>query len=248
MLRINKLNKRFDGVQAVNNFSLDVQPGKVTSIIGPNGAGKTTLFNIISGFLPPDSGEVNFQDVGINGQVPWRIVRRGISRTFQELRLFKKLTVLENVILGMQKQKGENFLFALVRYSSTSLEQRENVKQASGLIEFVGLQNHEAGLAENLSYGQQKLLSIACCLAAQPQLLMLDEPVAGVQPAMIEKIETLLRTIVSVSGKTVLLIEHDIEFVRRISDKVIVMDEGKLIVEGDCSVLSRQEILEAYLT
>jgi ABC-type branched-subunit amino acid transport system ATPase component len=248
MLEIKGLYKNFDGVQAVQDFSLKLEAGKFTSLIGPNGAGKTTVFNIITGFLNASQGNVLYQGKKILGKTPWQIAQVGISRTFQNLRLFRKLTALENVLLGRQKQSGEKLLRAIFTFSESFSEHRHNIEKAMEQLAFVGLEDKRNDLAENLSYGQQKLLSIACCLAAEPELLMLDEPVSGVQPAMIEKIETVMRELIQ-RKKTVFLIEHDIDFVLRISNTVVVMDDGCKIAEGNPShIQSKPEILEAYLS
>ncbi len=249
MLEVRNLRKSFDGVHAVDDVSLMVQQGKITSLIGPNGAGKTTLFNIVTGFLLADAGEVFTGKTQIGNLSPHTIARLGISRTFQNLRLFRKMTVLENAMLGIQHQSGEHFLQALFTFSKQSQAHMQNVRRAEELLEFVGLQDHLHELADNLSYGQQKLLSIACCLAAEPKLLLLDEPVAGVQPAMIEKIESILKQLVRKENKTVFLIEHDIDFVLRMSDAIIVMDDGKKITEGEpATIKNNSQILEAYLS
>jgi ABC-type branched-subunit amino acid transport system ATPase component len=249
MLEIKNLSKNFDGVQAVSDFSLTLQPRKITSLIGPNGAGKTTVFNVVTGFFPPTSGMVRYESQSVVGLSPWKIARLGISRTFQNLRLFHKLSALENVLLGRQDQNGERFLDALLSFTEKTAEHQANVEKAMSLLEFVGMAGHRAELAENLSYGQQKLLSIACCLASDPELLLLDEPVSGVQPAMIEKVDSILRELVEKQAKTVFLIEHDIEFVLRISDTVVVMDDGKKIAEGEPPLIrNNTEILEAYLS
>ncbi len=249
MLEITNLSKSFDGVQAVQDLSLSLQPGKITSLIGPNGAGKTTVFNIVTGFLLLDNGEVQYKNTLLIDLSPWEIASLGISRTFQNLRLFKRLSVLENVLLGRANRSSEQFLNALLTYSDTSSEQKVHIEKTKSLLEFVGLADQEKELAENLSYGQQKLLTIACCLASEPELLLLDEPVSGVQPAMIEKIHSILKELVDKRGKTVFLIEHDMDFVLKISDTIVVMDEGKKILEGLPSVIQNNpEILEAYLT
>jgi branched-chain amino acid transport system ATP-binding protein len=249
MLEIKNLYKNFDGVQAVSDFSLALEARKITSLIGPNGAGKTTVFNVVTGFFPPTNGNVLYRSQSVVGRSAWKIARLGISRTFQNLRLFHKLTALDNVLLGRQDQHGEGFLNALLKFSENSPENRENVDKAMSLLKFVGLEDHRDELAENLSYGQQKLLSIACCRSSEPELLLLDEPVSGVQPAMVEKIQSILRELVTKQNKTVFLIEHDIEFVLRISDTVVVMDEGKKIAEDVPSVIQNNaEILEAYLS
>lgn len=249
MLEIKNLSKTFDGIKAVADFSLSVSQKKITSLIGPNGAGKTTVFNLITGFLSPDGGEVILKGHSILNKSPYRIARKGITRTFQNLRLFKKLTAFENVMMGRQGQNGEKFFNALLSFSKNSTEHRSHVGKAEALLEFVGLRDHRDELAESLSYGQQKLLSIACSMAAEPDLLLLDEPVSGVQPAMIEKIVEVIHDLVWNQGKTVLLIEHNIDFVLNISDTVVVMDEGKKIAEGTPSTIKNApEILEAYLS
>jgi ABC-type branched-subunit amino acid transport system ATPase component len=249
MLDIKHLHKNFDGVQAVQDFSLSLQLGKITSLIGPNGAGKTTVFNVITGFLAANSGTIWYKATPLLGLSAWKVAKLGISRTFQNLRLFKKLTVLDNVLLGRQHQRGEEFINALFAFSRESQEHKSHIKEAMLLLDFVGLTDEANRLAENLSYGQQKLLTIACCLAAEPDLLLLDEPVSGVQPAMIQKIESILKHLVIEQGKTVWLIEHDIEFVLRISDVVVVMDDGKKIAEDTPPLIKNNpEILEAYLS
>jgi ABC-type branched-subunit amino acid transport system ATPase component len=248
MLEINNLHKSFDGVKAVQDFSLKLETGKVTSLIGPNGAGKTTVFNIVTGFLQASKGDVLFHGESTIGRAPWKIARKGISRTFQNLRLFRKLTALENVLLGRQKQSGEELQRALFTFSENSPEHRQNIEKAMEHLAFLGLEDKKNDLAENLSYGQQKLLSIACCLATEPELVMLDEPVSGIQPAMVEKIESVIRELIR-RGKTVFLIEHDIDFVLRISETVVVMDDGSKIAEGGPSLIKgNPEILEAYLS
>ena len=189
-----------------------------------------------------------FHGEHISGAPPWKIARKGISRTFQNLRLFRKLTAVENVLLGRQNQSGEKLLRALFTFSENSHEHRQNIEQAMEHLAFLGLQDNKNDLAENLSYGQQKLLSIACCLATEPELVMLDEPVSGVQPAMVEKIETVIRELIR-QRKMVFLIEHDIDFVLRISDTVVVMDDGCKIAEGTPDLIrNKPEILEAYLS
>jgi ABC-type branched-subunit amino acid transport system ATPase component len=248
MLEIKNLHKSFDGVKAVQDFSLKLETGKVTSLIGPNGAGKTTVFNIVTGFLQASKGDVLFHGESIIGRAPWKITRKGISRTFQNLRLFRKLSALENVLLGRQKQSGEELLKALLTFSENSLEHQQNIEKAMEHLALLGLEDKKNNLVENLSYGQQKLLSIACCLAAEPELVMLDEPVSGVQPAMVEKIESVIRELIR-RRKTVFLIEHDIDFVLRISETVVVMDDGCKIAEGGPSLIKgNPEILEAYLS
>jgi len=249
MLEVRNMSKSFDGVKAVQDVSLSIQAGTITSLIGPNGAGKTTLFNIVTRFLNADQGAVNFKNQSLGNLTPWRVVQIGVARTFQNLRLFRKLTVLENVLLGIKGQRGEQFINALLRFSRNSNDHTLNIKRAEEWTDFVGLSTHRNELADNLSYGQQKLLSIACCLAGDPELLLLDEPVSGVQPEMIKKIEALIKDLVQKQKRTVFLIEHDMDFVLRISDTVVVMDEGRKIVEDKPELIrNNSAILEAYLS
>jgi len=249
MLEIKGLYKSFDGVQAVRNFSLSLQSGKITSLIGPNGAGKTTVFNLVTGYLSYTQGSIQYGGYTLTGLSPWKIAQRGITRTFQNLRLFRKLTVLENVLLGRQEQSGEKALNALFLFSNKSAEHQKHIEISKSLLDFVGLTNKQDELAENLSYGQQKLLSIACCLAAEPKVLLLDEPVSGVQPEMINKITSIIKDLVTKQQKTIWLIEHDIDFVLKVSDTVVVMDDGAIITQDvPRSIQSNPEILEAYLS
>jgi ABC-type branched-subunit amino acid transport system ATPase component len=248
MLEIKKLHKNFDGTKAVHDFSLQLKEGKLTSLIGPNGAGKTTLFNLITGYLKPDDGIIKFGKINLVGKPTWKINRFGISRTFQNLRLFKKLTALENVMLGIPNQKGESLLQAIFLNSNNSSEYKNNIKKAEEILEFVSLSGKRNEIADNLSFGQQKLLSLACCLIGESKLLLLDEPVSGVQPAMINKISVILKEIVHQKNKTILLIEHDMNFVKNISDEVIIMDHGKNIATGTPNeIMNDTEILESYL-
>lgn len=249
MLRIQNLNKNFDGTCAVSDFSLDLQPEKITSIIGPNGAGKSTLFNIATGFLKQDSGTILFNDTSLDGFPAWKRTQRGLSRTFQNLRLLKKLSVLDNVLIARQHQRGEKLFNSLFLFSENSSEHKRNIEKSLSYLEFVGLIDKKNELAENLSYGQQKLLTLACCIAAESSLLLLDEPVAGVQPATIGKICSLLEELVRKQQKTVLLIEHNIDVVSEISDLIVVMDEGRKIAEDKPAMIKiNPEILEAYLS
>jgi branched-chain amino acid transport system ATP-binding protein len=249
VLQLLNISKKFDGVHAVDDVSLMIHSSRITSLIGPNGAGKTTLFNIVTGFLAPDKGRLLFKGKVLCNIPPWQMARLGMARTFQSLRVFKKLTVLENVLLGIQGQAGEGLFNALFRFSGLSRQHRDSVKRAEELVDLIELSQHTQRLAETLSYGEQKLLSFACCLAADPDLLLLDEPVAGIQPEMIRKIDFLLRDLVEVKQKTVFLIEHDMDFVLQISDTVIVMDGGRIIAEGTPEVIrNNRHIVDAYLT
>jgi neutral amino acid transport system ATP-binding protein len=247
ILTVSNLCKTFDGLKAVEDFSFAIEKGKIVGLIGPNGAGKTTVFNIITGFLAADSGEVFYQEKPMARRHAYQIARNGIARTFQDLRLIKSLPVIENIILARPQQSGEHFLPALVRRKKLLHEEARNRQRALELLEFVGLADKQNNLAGALSYGQQKLLTLACCLAMEADLLLLDEPVSGVHPDMIAKMLSLITQLAG-AGKTILFIEHNIEAVMQVADHVVVMDAGRKIAEGPPQMIKdNPEILEAYL-
>jgi len=247
ILSSTSLYKSFDGIQAVSDCSFDLNSPGICALIGPNGAGKTTLFNILTGFITPDSGDVRFSGKGITALRPFQISRLGVARTFQDLRLLYQVPVLDNVILACPKQSGENWFNSFIHPRKVAQEEQKNRERAEHWLDFVGLTDYRYSLAEELSYGQQKLLSLACCLATEGELLLLDEPVSGINPDTIQKILGLLKQLVS-KGKTIFFIEHNIEAVREISDRVIVMDEGRLIADGPPDkILDDPKIIEAYL-
>jgi len=242
-----RLRKVFDGVVAVDEVSFSIEARTITAIIGPNGAGKTTLFNLITGFISPDEGAISLKGSALNGTASHRISRMGVGRTFQDLRLLRQVSVVENLLLACPNQKGESFLPALVS-REVRAEEASNILAVRGQLDFVGLSTMAGELAGNLSYGQQKLLSLACCLAMKGEVLLLDEPVSGVNPEMAQRILKLLGQLKE-QGKTIVFIEHDIEAVRKAAGHVIVMDQGKVISSGLTeAVLSKKEIVEAYLT
>jgi ABC-type branched-subunit amino acid transport system ATPase component len=244
--RCKELAKSFDGVHALLGASLEFPTSGIVAIIGPNGAGKTTLLNILTGFLKPDAGQSFLGEVETTRMAAHRIARLGIARTFQDLRLISEIAVVENVQLAQPKQRGERLLPALFGLG-VALEESRNRDEAMRLLGFVGLAEKAGELAGKLSYGQQKLLTLACCLAAKADVLFLDEPVAGVHPEMIEKILDLLLELRRMN-KLVVFVEHDIAAVRKVADVVIVMDDGRIIAQGKPSdVLERPEIIEAYV-
>jgi ABC-type branched-subunit amino acid transport system ATPase component len=246
LLRVAELCKSFGGVKALNGISLTVREGSITALIGPNGAGKTTLFNAICGFLPIDSGTMWFGGQRLDGLGPCKAARLGIARTFQDLRLLRRVPVLENVMLSFQHQAGEGALRGLLGWHARR-EEHVRAEMAWSLLEFVGLLDKSHDLGESLSYGQQKLLTVACCLAMDAKLLLLDEPVGGIEPGMSQKILDLLRQL-RARGKTIFLIEHNIEAVKEVSDTVVVLDEGRRIAEGPPGVVMQDPVvLEAYL-
>jgi len=247
VLEINNLSKAFDGVQALDQVSLSVEARQIVGLIGPNGAGKTTLFNLVCGFLPASGGRIVLTGREIAGLSPHRIARRGLGRTFQDLRLLRRVSVLDNVMLAFQRQAGEAVWQALVG-RRMGREERANARRARELLAFVGLAGKADDPAEALSYGQQKLLTIACCLAMQAEILLLDEPVAGIDPEMTQRIMELLVQLRG-EGKAMLVIEHNLEAVKAISDTVVVLDEGRKIAEGRPeAVMCDPVVVEAYLT
>lgn len=245
-LRCENLRKSFDGTHALAEVSVTFPENGIIAIIGPNGAGKTTLLNVLTGFLAPQSGRIFMGKWELTGLAPHKIARLGIARTFQDLRLISQISVLENVLLARPNQKGERLLPALLRFG-VAAEEKLNHAEAIRWLKFVGLADAAAQLAGELSYGQQKLLTLACCLATEAKVLLLDEPVAGVYPEMIQKILGLLSEL-RAEGKLIVFIEHDIAAVRQIADQVLVMDEGKIIAQGKpAEILQRPEIIKAYV-
>jgi ABC-type branched-subunit amino acid transport system ATPase component len=245
-LRCDELQKTFDGTLALAGVTLQVPSAGVTAIIGPNGAGKTTLINLLTGFMRPDLGRCFLGGRNITRLAPHRILRLGMARTFQDLRLIQQITVLDNMMLARPNQRGEKLFYALFRFGVPAEEAR-NCKEALRLLRFVGLEEKANELVGELSYGEQKLLTLVCCLATEARILLLDEPVSGVFPGMASRILDLLRRLRD-DGKNIVFIEHDISAVRQIADVVIVMDEGKVIALGPPrEVLERREIMEAYL-
>lgn len=246
VLRCEGLYRSFGGVQALEDVSLELPLSGTVAVIGPNGAGKTTLVNAFTGFIRPDAGRCFMGDEEITDLPPHKIARLGIARTFQDLRLVLQLSALENVLLARPHQRGERLLDALLRIRSR-VEAEGDREEARSILDLVGLKQDAQKLAAELSYGQQKLLTLACCMATGAGILLLDEPVAGVYPELASSILDLLKTLAG-QGKLVLFIEHDISAVRKVADAVIVMDEGRIIAQGSpADVLERPEILEAYL-
>ncbi len=246
-LELIEVSKSFDGIHAVDHVSLGLEKGKITALIGPNGAGKTTVFNLISGFLKPDSGEISYKGHNIVGLSPWLVAGLGIGRLFQDVRVFNRMTVLDNVLAAIKAQRGERIFISVLARQVVVREEEKNRKKAMDLLRFVGLEDKATALAENLSYGQQKLLAIARLLAADTDVLLLDEPTAGVNPAMIKNILQVIRNLAA-EGKTVAVIEHNMNVIIEIADWVYFMDDGQIVSFGlPRDVLGDPEVRRAYI-
>jgi branched-chain amino acid transport system ATP-binding protein len=247
MLKVNDLEKSFGGVKALQGCSLEVQEGTITGLIGPNGAGKTTLFNVISGILKPDRGEITFQGKKIDGSPPYQIARLGLLRTFQISRGLRHMTVLENLMLYPQAQIGEGLKNIWLRWKKIRTQEKALKEKALHILEFVNLIHLRDAYAQELSGGQKKLLELARVLMAEPKIILLDEPGAGVNPALMKDlVARILR--LKERGMTFLLVEHDMDLVLSLCRPVIVMTQGKKLTEGSFEEIQKDpRVLEAYL-
>ncbi len=247
LLEISGLTRRYAGLVAVDSVDMQVMPGGVHAVIGPNGAGKTTLFNLVSGLVPPSAGRIRFAGQDVTGLPPDRRAALGLARTFQNIRVFAAMTVLENALTGLHAGLTSSLPGIVLRLRHFRAEERCAVARAREALDFVGLADKAGQRASTLSYGDQRRLEIARAMAPEPRLLLLDEPAAGMNPAETEALATLVRRLRGF-GTTVLLVEHDMGFVMDISDTVTVLNFGKRIYEGPPQAV-RQEpaVIEAYL-
>lgn len=248
ILKIKGVTKKFGGVTAINNTDFTVNSKEIYGLIGPNGAGKTTMFNIITGNYEATEGEVVFRQEVLNGLNPHIIVRKGIARTFQNIRLFKSMSVLENVLIGFDFQAKYTYLESILRFPRFFGEEKRIKKRAMEILEYFGIAEFADDKATDLSYGQQRKVEIARALATNPKMLLLDEPAAGMNPAETKELAQLIKSAREDFDLTVLLIEHDMQFVNQLCDKVLVLDYGKTIFEGKpADAIKDEEVVAAYL-
>lgn len=246
-LLLHRVTKRFGGVSAVTDLSVEFREGEIAALIGPNGAGKTTVFNLIAGQLSPTEGDIFYDDVKISNEPPWRIARLGVGRMFQDVRVFRQLSVRDNVIVAFPGQTGENAFWSLSARSAVRAEERILNSRAEEILETVELLSHADVLARELSYGQQKLLALARLLATGANLLLMDEPTAGMAPGLAQKILHILND-AAAGGKTIVVIEHDINTIHRWVDVVHFMENGRLRLSDTPDVVfERPHVKQVYL-
>jgi len=247
MLEVHDLSKRFGGLQAVGNVSFSVLQGAIKALIGPNGAGKTTLFNLISGVTAPDSGAVRFRNSEISGLPPYQVAARGMSRTFQHIRLFTHMTALENVMIGRHMHGRAGFLAGMLNLPWTSKEEKKLRERSLEIMAFLGIADFADTEATSLAYGQQRILEIGRALACEPKLLLLDEPAAGLNMRETAEMARLI-TRIRDTGITVLLVEHDMSLVMNISDEIVVLSYGQKIAEDKpLAIQKNSEVIKVYL-
>lgn len=247
LLEIDHLCLSFGGLKATNDVTMHMEPGKINGIIGPNGAGKTTFFNLISGVYKPDSGSITFNGKRIDGLKPFEINHAGIARTYQVINLFRNMTVVDNVMVGMHPRLGAGFFQSMVHSRAEREEEARAREMAHGWLDFVGLKSYALDQAGSLSYGQQRLLEIVRGLASNPKLILLDEPAAGMNSREKEELNALLRRILD-KDVNILIVEHDMKLMMDVTDRLFVLNYGQKLAEGTpLEIQKNPEVIAAYL-
>lgn len=251
VLKVSNLSKSFGGIRAINKIDMEIEKGDIAGLIGPNGAGKTTFFNLLTGIYPPTTGDITYnlkKQVNAKGLKPYKITGFGIARTFQNIRLFKEMTVLDNVKTGFHCKTGYGVITSLLRLPLFYKDEKKIKDEALELLDMLGLLDKKDELSKNLPYGEQRRLEIARALASKPEILLLDEPAAGMNPKETEELTELIKWIRDKFNLTIILIEHDMSLVMNICNKLYVLDYGTLIADGNPEEIQKNpDVIRAYL-
>lgn len=248
LLEVKNVTKNFGGLTAVGDVTMELNPGELVGLIGPNGAGKTTLFNLLTGVYVPTEGTITLDGTVLNGKSPYKIAALGLSRTFQNIRLFKSMSVLDNVLLGMNNHHKMHVFSSLLRLPNHYKSEDELVKKALELLKIFDLDQYADTLVKNLPYGKQRRVEIVRALATEPKILFLDEPAAGMNPQETAELTALIRQIKEDFGITVILIEHDMSLVMEVTERIYVLEYGRLIAHGTPKeIKTNKRVIEAYL-